>query len=200
VCNGCSATFLALVLLSASPVLQDPSDFRNQSTNVITGLQLSEKHEWIWTREPGGGGWRKLIPGRCPQWQLDGKRFFYFLDVGYDGSRAELWSADSDGEARLRLTQSDYFINDGPVVVSPDRHSLAFVYHTSRASGDFEDVVVIDFRPSPLKPTDGRVVLRTRSAVDAHTLIWKGPGRLSVMVDGRAVNIDANAPGRPQDP
>ena len=134
-CNGYPATFVALVLLSVSPALQDPSDFRNQSTNVITGLQLGEKHEWIWIREPGGGGWRKLIPGRCPQWQLDGKRFFYFLDVGYDGNRAELWSADSDGEARWRLTQSDYFINDGPVVVSPDGHNLAFVPHQSRVWG-----------------------------------------------------------------
>ena len=100
----------------------------------------------------------------------------------------------------VRLTSSDYFINDGPVVVSPDGHSLAFVYGTSRASGGFQDVVVVDFRPSPLKPTDGRVVLRTRSSVDAHTLIWKGVGRLSVKVDGVVVNIDATAPGLRQEP
>jgi hypothetical protein len=198
--NGWLATLLAIVLFSARPALQNPGDFRNQSTNVITGGQLGEKLEWIWIRDPGASTWRKLIPGRCPQWQLDGKRFYYFLDVGYDGSRAELWSADADGEARVRLTQSDYFINDGPVVVSPDGHSLAFVYRTSRASGGFQDVVVVDFRPSPLKPTDGRVVLRTRSSVDAHTLIWKGVWRLSVKVDGGVVNIDATAPGLRQEP
>jgi hypothetical protein len=141
-----------------------------------------------------------LIPGRCPQWQLDVKRFYYFLDVGYDGSRAELWSADADGEARFRVTQSDYFINDGPVVLSPDGHSLAFVYQTSRASGDFHDVVVIDFRPSPLKPTDGRVVLRTRSQIDAQTLIWTVVGRLSVRVNGSVVSVDATARGIPQQP
>jgi WD40-like Beta Propeller Repeat len=164
-----------------------PSESRRLQESVEQrhhGAQLGEKREWIWIRDPGASTWRKLIPGRCPQWQLDGKRFYYFLDVGYDGSRAELWSADADGEARVRLTQSDYFINDGPVAVSPDGDSLAFVYRTSRASGDFQDVVVVDFRPSPLKPTDGRVVLRTRSSVDAHTLIWKGVGRLSVKVDG----------------
>jgi hypothetical protein len=200
VCNGCLATVLALVLFSVHPALQDPAEFRNQSNNLISGAQLSEKQEWIWIRDSGASPWRKLIPGRCPQWQLDGKRFYYFLDVGYDGSRAELWSADAHGEARRRLTQSDYFINDGPVVVSPDGRRLAFVYHTSRASGDFEDVVVIDFRPSPLKPTDGRVVLRTRSSVDAHTLIWTGAERLSVRVDGGVVSIDATAPGLPQEP
>jgi len=132
---------------------------------------------------------------------VDGKRFFYFLDVGYDGSRAELWSADTDGEARLRLAKSDYFITDGPVVVSPDGRSLAFIHRTSRASGDFQDVVVVDVKDSPQgDPADGRVVLRTRSAVDPHTLTWKEAGRLSVKVEGRAVDIDARAPGVPQKP
>jgi hypothetical protein len=200
VCNGCLGTLLALVLFSVHPVLQDPAEFRNQSNNSITGAQLGEKQEWIWIRDPGASAWRKLIPGRCPQWQLDGKRFYYFLDVGYDGSRAELWSADADGEARLRLTQFDYFITDGPVVVSPDGDSLAFVYQTSRASGDFKDVVVIDSRLNPPKPTAGRVVLRTRSSVDARTLIWKEVGRLSVKVNGSVVSIDATARGLPQQP
>jgi len=198
--NGWLATLLAIVLFSARPAIQNPGDFRNQSDNAITGAQLGEKLEWIWIRDPGASTWRKLIPGRCPQWQVDGKRFYYFLDVGYDGSRAELWSADADGEARVRLTQSDYFIQDGPVVVSPNGNSLAFVYQTSRASGDFQDVVVVDFRPSPLAPTDGRVVLRTRSSVDAQTLIWEGVGRLSVKVDGRFVSIDATVPGLRQEP
>lgn len=199
-CNGCLATLLALVLFSVHPARQGPAEFINQSNNVITGAQLGERFEWIWIRDPGASAWRKLIPGRCPQWHLDGKRFYYFLDVGYDGSRAELWSADADGEARVRLTQSDYFIGNGPVVVSPDGHSLAFVYHTSRASGDFQDVVVIDARLNPPKPTAGRVVLRTRSSVDARTLIWQGVGRLSVRVDGSVVSIDATAPGLPQQP
>lgn len=109
--NGWLATLLAIVLFSARPGHQNPADFGNQSNNVITGAQLGEKLEWIWIRDPGASTWRKLIPGRCPQWQLDGTRFYYFLDVGYDGSRAELWSADADGKARVRLTQSDYFID-----------------------------------------------------------------------------------------
>ena len=199
-CNGRLATLLVLVLFSVHPALQDPADFWNQSNNAITGAQLGEKQEWIWIRDPGASEWRKLIPGRCPQWQLDGKRFFYFLDVGYDGSRAELWSADAEGEARVRLTQFDYFISNGPVVVSPDGYSLAFVYHTSRASGGFQDVVVIDSRLSPPKPTPGRVVLRTRSSVDARSLTWKEAGRLSVRVGGSVVSVDATAPGLPQQP
>jgi hypothetical protein len=197
--SGCLGTLLALILFSASPTLQDSKEFRNHSNNLVTGAQLAEQQEWIWILDPGGSAWRKLIPGRCPQWQSDGKRFYYFLDVGYDGSRAQLWSADAEGEARLRMTESDYFIKDGPVVVSPNGSSLAFVYHTSRASGDFTDVVVIEFRPSPLRPTDGRVVLRTRSPVDARTLMWTAVGRLSVKVNGSVVSIDATAKGIPQD-
>jgi hypothetical protein len=54
-------------------------------------------------------------------------------------------------------------------------------------------VAVIDSRLNQPKPSAGRVVLRTRSSVDARTLIWKGVGRLSVMVDGGVVNIDATA-------
>lgn len=190
----------ALVVAPSQPQPQAPGDtFRNHSTNPVTGAILGEKNEWIWTRQPGATTWQRLIPGRCPQWFPDGKRFYYFLDVGYDGSRAELWYADADGEARVRLTQSDYFINDGPVVVSPDNRSLAFVYETSRASGAFNDVVVIDFRSSPIRPTDGRVVFRTKSAVDPTSLTWSAPGRLSVLVEGVRRVIDATAAGVPQD-
>ena len=174
--------------------------FANQSVNPVTGALLGESHEWIWARRPDESTWRKLIPGRCPQWFANGQGFYYFLDVGYDGSRAELWKANADGEDRVRLTQSDYFIANGPVVVSPDNRSLAFVYRTSRASGDFQDVVVIDFRPSPLKPTDSRVVFRTRQNVDSQSLTWTAPGQLSVVVAGVRTHVDATAKGRPQDP
>ena len=198
--------FLAMLIgsaLVAAPSQSQPQDtetFRNHSTNLGTGALLGEKREWIWIRRPDATTWQRLIPGRCPQWSLDGKRFYYFLDVGYDGSRAELWSADADGEARLRLTESDYFINDGPVLVSPDNRSLAFFYQTSRASGDFNDIVVIDFRSSPIKPTDGRVVFRTRSAVDPKSLTWSAAGRLSVVAGGVRRDIDATAAGVPQAP
>ena len=189
----------ALVVAPSRLQPQDTGDtFRNHSTNPVTGAFLGEKKEWIWIRQPDATTWQRLIPGRCPQWSLDGKRFYYFLDVGYDGSRAELWSADADGEARLRLTRSDYFINEGPVVVSPDNRSLAFVYRTSRASGDFNDVVVIDFRSSPIKPTDGRVVFRTKSAVDPKSLTWSAADRLSVVAEGVRRDIDATAAGVPQ--
>jgi hypothetical protein len=151
-------------------------------------------------RRPDESTWRRLIPGRCPQWFTNGQGFYYFLDVGYDGSRAELWSAKPDGEGRLRLTQPDYFIANGPVVVSPDNRSLAFVYETSRASGDFQDLVVIDFRPSPVKSTASRVVLRTRQSVDSQSLTWTAVGPLSVVVAGVRALVDATAKGRPQDP
>ncbi len=191
----------SIAFSSSSFADQDLDDtFRNRSSNPVTGALLGEKQEWIWVRTYGESVWRKLIPGRCPQWYLDGKRFYYFLDVGYDGNRAELWSANAEGEARVRLTQSDYFIASGPVVVSPDSRSLAFSYHTSRASGDYHDIVVVDFLSSPMKPTEGRVVFRTKSSVDPQTLQWSAAGRLSVAVDGVQIEIDAMAPGVPQAP
>jgi hypothetical protein len=197
------ATMIAstIVMASSQRSSAKPEDtLRNQSTNSVTGAVLAEKDEWIWIRKSDAGTWQRLIPGRCPQWYLNGKRFLYFLDVGYDGTRAELWSADPDGEARLRLTDSDYFIKDGPVLVSPDNRSLTFLYQTSRASGDFKDVVVVDFRPSPIKPTDGRVVFRTRSAVDPKTLSWQATDRLSVVVAGVRTDIDASVTGLAQAP
>lgn len=177
-----------------------PDSYVNLSVSPVSGAVLAELRGWIWTRERVTEPWRKLIPGRCPQWNNDSTGFYYFLDVGYDGSRAELWSAHADGEARLRLTQSDYFILRGPVLVSPEGRSLAFYYETSRASGDFHDVVVIDFRPRTTKSSEGRVVFRTRGRVDSSTLRWTAEGRLSVVADGTAVQVDTTLPGVPQSP
>jgi hypothetical protein len=176
--------------------------FRNQSTNSVTGVVLGERHEWIWILEPGESKWRKLIPGRCPQWRRDGAGFYYFQDVGYDGPRAQLWSANAAGEARLRLTPSDYFINEGPVMIATNNRSLAYCHQTCRASGDFWDVVVIDFgMPSsgPAK-TEARVVFRTKASIEPQTLRWIASGRLSVVVDGAPTKVDATVAGTPQLP
>ena len=200
--NPLLATLIGWALVVAPAHPQDAGDtFRNRSTNPVTGALLGEQREWIWIRLPEATSWQRLIPGRCPQWSPDGKRFYYFLDVGYDGSRAELWSAAADGEARWRVTRSDYFINDGPVVVSPDERSLAFAYWTSRASGDFKDVVVIDLKSHPTdERSEGRVVFRTKSAVDPKSLTWSAADRLSIVVQGVRHDIDATAAGVPQDP
>ena len=74
------------------------------------------------------------------------------------------------------------------------------MYQTSRASGGFHDVVVVDFNPSPIKPTDGRVVLRTRSTIEPQSLTWKSAETLSAVVAGVRTDIDATAKGRPQYP
>ena len=193
------ATLIGCTLVIAPSQAQDAgSTFRNQSTNPVTRALLGEQKDWIWIRQPDAS-WHKLIPGRCPQWSLDGKRFYYFLDVGYDGSRAELWSADAAGEGRLRVTRSDYFITDGPVVISPDNRGLAFVYWASRAAGFVRDVVVIDFKSNPIdERSEGRVVFRTKAAVDPQSLTWSAADRLSVVVEGVRQDIDAAAAGVPQ--
>jgi hypothetical protein len=173
--------------------------YAHLSVNPVSGAVLAEQNGWIWKRQRETEPWRKLIPGQCPHWTRDGTRFYYFLAVGYDGGRSELWSAGADGEGRLRLTQSDYWVRR-PVVVSPEERSLAFYFETSVAAGDFHDVVVIDFRPISVRSSAGRVVLRTHGSVDPSTLRWIAEGRLSVVVDGKTVDVDTNLPGFPQDP
>src|SRR5204863_1321034 len=116
---------------------------RQTAINPVDKSELADDHRWIWARRAGEAAWRRLSPGYCPQWTPDGRRFYFFLAVGYDGSRAELWSANPDGEAQWRMTHSDYFIANGPVLVSQDNRALAYVYETSRAAGDFFDVVVV---------------------------------------------------------
>jgi hypothetical protein len=189
---------LRLLTLQTQPT----HPLRQVSINTVDKSELADDRAWIWTRRAGEPSWRRLIPGYCPQWTPDGKRFYFFMSVGYDGSRAELWSANPDGEARWRMTRSDYFIADGPILLSPDNRALAYVYRTSRAAGDFSDVVVINL--DPYGPTDGpadaRVVFRTHSRLDARTLHWSTAAQLVVSVDGVDRTIDATAKGIPQDP
>jgi hypothetical protein len=173
---------------------------RNKVTNLITGHVLAEYREWIYTKEKESTQWKKIIPGRCPQWFSDGKKFFYFLDVGYDGYRAELWSADANGEARLRLTRSDYWIRKSPVV-SSDGRKLAYHYSTCRASGDFDDIVVIDLSKSDLdEKADAKVVLRTKEYTKFESLKWIEENKLQVIADGKTIGIDTSVGGKEQLP
>src|SRR5687768_13423018 len=72
----------ALVVARSQPLPQDTGDrVRNHSTNPVTGALLGDKTGWIWIRQPDSTYWQRLIPGRCPRWSFDGKRFYYFLHV-----------------------------------------------------------------------------------------------------------------------
>ena len=135
----------------------------------------------------------KTVLGVCPQWTPDGKKIFYFLDVGYDGCRAELWQADANGEGLIRLTRSDYFVKESPVV-SKDARKLAYHYQTCRASGDFQDIVVIDLNEvkGPEETIEARVFFRTRKDVDSGSLRWSGENTLAVVVGGKQKKIDTS--------
>lgn len=173
-------------------------DPANQVKSPVTGQVLAEYQEWVYAKAGKTQQWRKLIPGRCPQWSSDGKKFFYFLDVGYDGCRAELWSADANGENRLRCSRSDYFIRESPVV-SEDGRKLAYHYQTCMAAGGLHDIVVID-----LVYLDGRaeakVVLRTKERISSESLRWLGTRKLRAIVGGKRVEIDALQQGKKQLP
>jgi hypothetical protein len=169
----------------------------NQTTSAATAEMLGDRSGWIWKKPQGNAGWHKLIPGCCAQWRLDGQGFYYFLNVGYDGTRSELWSADSNGEARLRITRSDYYVQRSPIV-SPDGKYLVFQYSTCRASGNFQDVVVVDVRRLTDAPVDGRVIFRTKDPIDA--LRWDSPTTVAFILNGveqRAVIFSAGMPQIP---
>ena len=186
-----SATTFPCAGLAESPQV------KNVVTNPVNGEILAERSEWICVKDKTTGEWKNLIPGVCPQWHPDGKRFFYFLDVGYDGSRAELWQANADGEGRIRLSRSDYFVHEPPVV-SEDGQRLAYHYPTCRASGGFRDIVVIDLKQGDA--ARAKVVLRTKEEVDSSSLRWTGEHQLKMVVNGKGTEIDTSGKGREQLP
>ena len=180
--------------------LAESPQFKNMVANSVTGDILAEQNEWIYLKDKMTDKWKKLIPGVCPQWHPDGKRFFYFLDVGYDGPRAELWLSDANGEGRIRLTRSDYFVQESPVV-SKDARKLAYHYWTCRASGDFRDIVVIELNGKGFDDTvEARVVFRTKGSVHMGPLRWVGEKNLEVTVNGEKKEIDTSGNGERQLP
>lgn len=160
--------------------------------NPKTGQILGDYHGWIHTREANANEWRKLIPGCCPQWFPEGKRFCYFLDIGYDGSRCELWYANPDGDGRFRLTRSDYWIQRSPVI-SEDGKRVAHHYSCCRASGGFEDIVLIDLsKRSPDGEVEETVVLRKPEYAKVEALRWLSATTLQVILQGEEILIDTS--------
>lgn len=170
--------------------LGQPGKLRNQVTNPVSGDMLAESRGWIYLRKRGTASWKKLIPGRCPQWFSAGRQFYYFLDVGYDGCRAQLWSAGPDGEARLRVSLHDYFIRRSPVV-SQDGRRLAWHYSTCGASNFLEDIKVLDLDGGGQE----KVVLRCPRGTKIESLAWARKDLLRLIVDGQAKYVDTTGMG-----
>lgn len=167
------------------------SELRNQVTNPASGDALAESKGWIYLYEKETESWTRLIPGRCPQWFPDGKRFYCFLDVGYDGWRAQLWSADTDGEARLRMSVHDYFIQRSPIV-SQHGQKLAWHYSTCGASNFLQDIRVLDLDGTGQE----KVVLRYPQGTKIESIAWIGNNLLSVTVDGQVKEVDTRVIGK----
>jgi len=185
-------TFAFFIILtygiSSITVFAEPLKCVNQVVNPVSGEVLAEHSEWIYISEKKTGQWKKLIPGRCPQWFTDGIGFFYFLDVGYDGDRAELWSANADGEERVRLSKSDYFITKSPVI-SKDGKKLAYHYSNCRASGEFEDIFVIELG-SIHETAEAKVVFRAPEHTEIKLIKWIGENKLQAVVNTKTIEIN----------
>jgi len=167
-----------------------PRTPRDLVTNPHTLETLGYLDGWIWIKDQGKQSvWHKLIPGAFPQWTPDGKHFYYFLPLGFDGWRSQLWYARPDGADRVLASSANFWIVRTPIF-SPDSMSLAYYYQTSMASGDLEEIVVIDFGQHPDWP--GQVVYQTNSSViDPDSLRWKNPATLEVRINGTWTSIDA---------
>jgi len=169
-------------------ILAEHLKYTNQVVNPVSGQVLAERSGWIYISDKKTGQWKKLIPGKCPQWFTKGTGFIYFLDVGYDGDRAELWSANADGENHIRLSKSDYFIAESPVI-SKDDKKLAHHYSACRAAGRFEDIVVIELRNLD-QTADAKVFFRAPEYTDIKSIKWTDKNQLQAVIDGKIININ----------
>ncbi len=169
------------------------TEFQNRAINPLSGDALADSKGWVYKRSKETGSWAKVIPGRCPQWLPDGKRFYYFLDVGYDGCRSQLWSADRNGEARLRMSTSDYFARRSPAV-SEDGRRLAWHYSTCHASGSWEDIKVVCLN-SVDEQAEETVVLRCQPATKIEGITWGADNSLSVMMNGQLKEVETVGKG-----
>jgi len=152
---------------------------------------LFNSRNWIYSIDVNSGRVKKLIPGRYPQWIEGGERFIYFLRVGYDGNRIELWSADPNGEARLRLCKEDFLISTTPVV-SQNGNMIAFRYSCCMAEGGFEEIRLIIFKPSlniNTKPSV-RILLVTPFGTFLHIIGWFDNTHLAVVRDRQVLLLD----------
>ena len=152
---------------------------------------LFNSRDWIYSVDVNEGQIKKLIPGCCPQWIESGKRFIYFVDVGYDGNRCELWSANPNGEARLRLCKEDFLISTTPVV-SPNGNMLAFHYSCCMTEGGFEEIRLIVFKPSlniNTKPSV-RILLVAPFGTFLHIIGWFDNTHLAVVRDRQVLLLD----------
>ena len=183
------STVVVFPLLAAAP------EIRNVVLNPVSGVALGEHRDWIYLRSTKISEWTKLIPGTCPQWFPDGKRFIFFLPTGYS-INSQLWSANGDGEGRYILTQSEYLIRETPVITD-DAKEIAFHYSTCVASGSFEDVVVIDLRKMqyPSYTCEAKVVYRAKAYTKIQSLRWVGKDRLTALVNGTLLEIDTHGKG-----
>lgn len=174
--------------------LAEELPIRNKVINATTGMALAEYRGWIYKQNKDEANWHRLIPGKCPQWLVDGTRFYYFLDVGYDGSRAELWSADSEGNSRLRMTREDYFIWNTSPVISSDGTRLAYHYDTCRASGDYSDIVVIELGNLE-NAIRAKVVLRMPAYTKIELIEWIDNSKLKALVNGKQQEVATDLKG-----
>lgn len=153
---------------------------------------LFSSRDWIYSVDVNEGQIKKLIPGCCPQWIESGKRFIYFVDVGYDGNRCELWSANPNGEARLRLCKEDFLISTTPVV-SQNGNMIAFRYsRTGRVGEELEEIRLIVFEPSlniNTKPSV-RILLVTPFGTFLHIIGWFDNTHLAVVRDRQVLLLD----------
>jgi len=154
---------------------------------------LFSSRDWIYSIDVNSGRVKKLIPGCCPQWIEDGKRFIYFLRVGYDGNRSELWSADRNGEARLRLCDKDFFILTKPSpIVAPNGKMIAFHYERGSFLCRFYEIRLLVLGDSLEAEPSVRILFVVTLPTCLHIIGWLDNNHLVIVRDGQVLVLDVH--------
>lgn len=154
---------------------------------------LFSSRDWIYSVDVNEGQIKKLIPGCCPQWIEDGKRFIYFLRVGYDGNRSELWSADRNGEARLRLCDKDFFILTKPSpIVAPNGKMIAFHYERGSPLCRFYEIRLLVLGDSLEAEPSVRILFVVTLPTCLHIIGWLDNNHLVIVRDGQVLVLDVH--------
>jgi len=154
---------------------------------------LFNSRDWIYSVDVNEGQIKKLIPGCCLQWIEDGKRFIYFLKVGYDGNRCELWSADRNGEARWRLCDKDFFILTKPFpIVAPNGKMIAFHYERGSPSRRFYEIRLLVLGDSLEAEPSVRILFVVSLPTFLHIIGWLDNNHLVIVCDGQVLALDVH--------
>jgi hypothetical protein len=163
--------------------------WQDPPTANTNGEKLATFHGWIYYKRSVADPYRKLLPGKCPQWYIplregEGNEWtnnFYVvldLDNGYEGGD-ELWLASLQGHYLERIGHLPLRIDSVPVISSDGKHFAAIIRPLRVVDGDWYDVVCFErkaFASSGSEPSmlgEENLIYETSKGI-IRSLRWVG--------------------------